>query len=96
MNLSVILAGFGGQGILSAGRFIASAALTEGREVCWFPSYGPEMRGGTANCSVIISDEPIGSPVVSEADVLIAMNSPSLEKFAAHVKPGGLDRKSVV
>ena len=90
MNLSVILAGFGGQGILSAGRFIASAALTEGREVCWFPSYGPEMRGGTANCSVIISDEPIGSPVVSEADVLIAMNSPSLEKFAAHVKPGGL------
>ena len=90
MNLSIILAGFGGQGILSAGRFIAAAALAEGREVCWFPSYGPEMRGGTANCSVIISDQPIGSPFVSEADILIAMNAPSLLKFKDHVRPGGL------
>ena len=89
-DYSIILAGFGGQGILSAGRFIAEAALMEGREVSWFPSYGPEMRGGTANCSVVISDEPIGSPVINEADVLIAMNGPSLERFAGHVRSGGL------
>lgn len=90
IEFSIILAGFGGQGILSAGKFIAEAALMEGREVSWFPSYGPEMRGGTANCSVVISDEPIGSPVINDADVLIAMNGPSLEKFARHVKSGGL------
>ena len=90
IEFSIIVAGFGGQGILSAGRFIAEAALMEGRDVSWFPSYGPEMRGGTANCSVVISDEPIGSPVINEADVLIAMNGPSLEKFESHVKPGGL------
>lgn len=89
-DFSIILAGFGGQGILSAGKIIAESALMEGREVSWFPSYGPEMRGGTANCSVVISDEAIGSPVINEADVLIAMNGPSLEKFARQVKPGGL------
>ncbi len=90
IDFSIILAGFGGQGILSAGKFIATAALFEGREVSWFPSYGPEMRGGTANCSVVVSDEPIGSPVINDADVLIAMNGPSLEKFVKQVKPGGL------
>jgi 2-oxoglutarate ferredoxin oxidoreductase subunit gamma len=90
IDFSIILAGFGGQGILSAGRIVTGAALIEGREVSWFPSYGPEMRGGTANCSVVISDEPIGSPVINDADVLIALNSPSLEKFAPQVKPGGL------
>jgi len=84
------LAGFGGQGILSAGKIVATAGLLEGREVSWFPSYGPEMRGGTANCSVVISDEPIGSPVINDADVLIALNGPSLEKFIRQVKPGGL------
>ncbi len=90
IDFSVILAGFGGQGILSAGKFIATAALFEGREVSWFPSYGPEMRGGTANCSVVISEEPIGSPVINDADVLIAMNGPSLDKFVRQVKPGGV------
>ncbi|MDD2458618.1 MAG: 2-oxoacid:acceptor oxidoreductase family protein, partial [Eubacteriales bacterium] len=90
IDFSVIIAGFGGQGILSGGKFIATAALMENREVSWFPSYGPEMRGGTANCSVVISDEPIGSPVINEADVLIVMNGPSLDRFISHVKPGGL------
>lgn len=90
IDYSVILAGFGGQGILSAGKFIATAALIEGREVSWFPSYGPEMRGGTANCSVVISDEPIGSPVINEADALVALNGPSLDRFANTVKKGGL------
>lgn len=90
MEFSIMLAGFGGQGILSAGRFVATAALMEGREVSWLPSYGPEMRGGTANCSVIISDGPIGSPVLNEADALIALNRPSLEKYEHLVRPGGL------
>lgn len=90
MDYALILAGFGGQGILSAGKFVASAALLEGREVSWLPSYGPEMRGGTANCSVVISDEAIGSPVVNEPDALIALNGPSLDKFAGQVKKGGL------
>ncbi|MDD2533434.1 MAG: 2-oxoacid:acceptor oxidoreductase family protein [Eubacteriales bacterium] len=89
-DVSIVIAGFGGQGILSAGKFIATAALLEGREVSWFPSYGPEMRGGTANCSVVISDLPIGSPVINDADVLIVMNGPSLDRFISHVKPGGL------
>ena len=89
-EFSIILAGFGGQGILSAGKIVATAALLEGREVSWYPSYGPEMRGGTANCSVVISDEEIGSPVINETDVLIALNGPSLDKFASQVKPGGL------
>jgi 2-oxoglutarate ferredoxin oxidoreductase subunit gamma len=90
LDFSVIIAGFGGQGILSGGKFIATAALFENREVSWFPSYGPEMRGGTANCNVVISDSPIGSPVINEADALIAMNGPSLDRFINQVKPGGL------
>jgi 2-oxoglutarate ferredoxin oxidoreductase subunit gamma len=90
IDFSIIIAGFGGQGILSAGRMAAEAALIEGHEVSWFPSYGPEMRGGTANCSVVISDEVIGSPVINDADVLIALNQPSLEKFQKQVKPGGI------
>lgn len=89
-DFSIILAGFGGQGILSAGRIVAQAALSEDREVSWFPSYGPEMRGGTANCGVVISDGPIGSPVINDADVLIALNGPSLDKFCRQVKPDGL------
>ena len=89
IDFSVILAGFGGQGILSAGKMAAEAALYEGKEVSWFPSYGPEMRGGTANCSVVISDEPIGSPVINDADVVICLNQPSMEKFEASLKPGG-------
>lgn len=87
--LNILLAGFGGQGILFAGKLIAYAGLIEGRELSWLPSYGPEMRGGTANCSVCLSDEPIGSPLVLEPDVLVAMNQPSLDKFADAVVPGG-------
>ena len=90
MEFTLILAGFGGQGILSAGKFVATAAMFEGREVSWMPSYGPEMRGGTANCSVVISDEAIGSPVINQADAIVALNGPSLDKFASYVKPGGL------
>ena len=90
IDFSIILAGFGGQGILSAGKMAAEAGLYEGKEVSWFPSYGPEMRGGTANCSVVISDEPIGSPVVNDADVVICLNQPSMEKFEKQLKPGGL------
>jgi 2-oxoglutarate ferredoxin oxidoreductase subunit gamma len=88
-DLNILLAGFGGQGILFAGKLIASAGLIEGRELSWLPSYGPEMRGGTANCSVVLADEPIGSPLVLEPDVLIAMNQPSLDKFMGDVAPGG-------
>lgn len=90
MTTNILLAGFGGQGILFAGKFLAYKALTEGRELSWLPSYGPEMRGGTANCSVILSDEPIGSPIVSEPDVLVAMNLPSLEKYEDSVVSGGM------
>ena len=93
IDFSVIFAGFGGQGILSAGKMAAEAALYEGKEVSWFPSYGPEMRGGTANCSVVISDEPIGSPVVNDADVVICLNQPSMEKFEKQLKPGALMRR---
>ncbi|HOO61517.1 MAG TPA: 2-oxoacid:acceptor oxidoreductase family protein [Bacillota bacterium] len=90
IDFSIVLAGFGGQGVLSAGKMAAEAALIEGKEVSWFPSYGPEMRGGTANCSVVISDAPIGSPVINDADVLIALNQPSLEKFESSLKPNGV------
>lgn len=90
VNHSMILAGFGGQGILFAGKVIAYAGLTDGYEVSWLPSYGPEMRGGTANCSVSISDEPIGSPLIINPNVLIAMNLPSYEKFIDQVVPGGM------
>ncbi|NLL94518.1 MAG: 2-oxoacid:ferredoxin oxidoreductase subunit gamma, partial [Thermoplasmatales archaeon] len=86
----ILLAGFGGQGVLFAGKVIAYAGLMEGKEISWLPSYGPEMRGGTANCSVCISDRPIGSPLVVNPDVLVAMNLPSLEKFEKDVVPGGL------
>lgn len=90
MTQEIILAGFGGQGILFAGKVLAYCALIDGKEISWLPSYGPEMRGGTANCSVCISDEPIGSPVVESPDYLIAMNGPSYRKFIDHVKPGGM------
>ena len=84
-----LFSGFGGQGILFAGKFIAYKGLTEDKQVSWLPSYGPEMRGGTASCSVIVSDEPVGSPIVSAPDVLVALNLPSLDKFEKDVKPGG-------
>ena len=86
----IIFAGFGGQGILTAGKFLAFAAMDKGLNVSWLPSYGPEMRGGTANCSVIISDEEVGSPVISEADVIVVMNKPSLEKFSKSIKKNGM------
>lgn len=88
MTHQILLAGFGGQGILFSGKFLAYDGLIENREVSWLPSYGPEMRGGTCNCSVILSDTPIGSPIVSEPDVLIAMNLPSLDKFENAAVPG--------
>lgn len=86
----IVVAGFGGQGVLFLGEVLARAAMREGREVTWLPAYGPEQRGGTANCTVVISDEPIGSPVVADPSVLIALNRPSLDRFEPHVKPGGL------
>ena len=90
MSERVVLAGFGGQGLLFAGKVMAYAGLIEGREVSWLPSYGPEMRGGTANCSVTISDEPIGSPLVCDPTAVIVMNQPSLEKFEGAVVSGGI------
>lgn len=89
MTYEILLAGFGGQGILFAGKLLAYCALFEGKEISWLPSYGPEMRGGKCNCSVCISDEPIGSPKVMEPDLLLAMNGPSFEAFVPTVKPGG-------
>ena len=89
MMTQYLFAGFGGQGILFAGKFLAYKGLTDGANVSWLPSYGPEMRGGTASCSVIISDDPVGSPIVSNPDVLIAMNLPSLDKYESTVAPGG-------
>ena len=88
--IRILLAGQGGQGVLSAGRFLAESGLHEGKEVSYLPAYGPEMRGGTANCSVIISDEEIASPLCNEPDVLIALNAPSFHKFAPRVKSGGI------
>jgi 2-oxoglutarate ferredoxin oxidoreductase subunit gamma len=90
MEQAVIIAGFGGQGILFAGKVLARAAMSEEREVLWIPSYGPEMRGGTASCTVILGDEPIGSPVVDRADAAVVLNLPSHAKFAPRVAPGGL------
>ncbi|OAT86502.1 2-oxoacid:acceptor oxidoreductase family protein [Desulfotomaculum copahuensis] len=90
MFQAILIAGFGGQGVLSTGQLLAYAGMLEGRHVAWIPSYGPEMRGGTANCGVTIADRPISSPVVSEPTTLIAMNRPSLEKFEPDVQPGGL------
>lgn len=89
MKSKMFFAGSGGQGTLAIGQMIAKAAMDEGKEVTWLPSYGPEMRGGTANCSVIVSDEPIGAPIVLQPDVLIAMNVPSLDKYENEVVPGG-------
>jgi 2-oxoglutarate ferredoxin oxidoreductase subunit gamma len=90
MERSTIIAGFGGQGILFAGKVLAEAALLEGREVLWIPSYGPEMRGGTASCTVIVADELIGSPVVDRADHAIVLNPPSMARYTALVAQGGL------
>lgn len=90
IHQEIIIAGFGGQGILSAGRLLAYAGMLENKSVSWLPSYGPEMRGGTANCHVIISDEPVGSPILNSATALIVMNGPSLEKFESYVVKGGL------
>ncbi len=89
MAEKLIIAGFGGQGVLLMGQLLAKAAMTEGKETAWIPSYGPEMRGGTANCSVTISSEEIYSPIVIKASTVIAMNRPSLEKFENDVLPGG-------
>ncbi|RME54940.1 MAG: 2-oxoacid:ferredoxin oxidoreductase subunit gamma, partial [Caldilineae bacterium] len=90
METSIVIAGFGGQGVLFAGQLLAYAALEADKHVTWIPSYGPEMRGGTANCTVIIADEPIGSPYAPNPDAVIAMNLPSTEKYLPLVRPGGL------
>jgi len=85
----ILIAGFGGQGVLFAGKFLAYKGLVQNKQVSWLPSYGPEMRGGTANCSVVLSDMPVGSPIIDNPDVLVAMNLPSLQKFVDSVVPGG-------
>jgi 2-oxoglutarate ferredoxin oxidoreductase subunit gamma len=90
MLVETIFSGFGGQGVLSMGKLLAYAAMKEGKEVSWMPSYGPEMRGGTANCGVNVSDEAISSPVVTEYDVVVVLNQPSLKKFEPRVKKGGI------
>ena len=90
MLQEMIFAGFGGQGVLSMGSILAYAAMKEGKDVTWYPSYGPEMRGGTANCTVNISDQPISSPVVNEYDLSIVLNLPSLKKFEPKTKKGGI------
>ena len=90
MQKEVMLAGFGGQGIMSMGQFLAYTGLEEGKEVSWLPSYGPEMRGGTAYCYVVVADRPIGSPIIDRPTYIIVMNRPSLDKFAPRVKPGGI------
>ena len=103
MTNEIIISGFGGQGVMAIGKTLCEAGMKEGKNVSWLPSYGPEMRGGTANCSVIVSDDPVASPLVDKADVIVAMNRPSLDKFEEHVKPGGvlvinssiIDRKAV-
>jgi 2-oxoglutarate ferredoxin oxidoreductase subunit gamma len=90
MERSTILAGFGGQGLLFAGTVLARAGMADGREVLWIPAYGPEMRGGTASCTVIVADRPIGSPMVDAADAVIALNPPSMARFESLLAPGGL------
>lgn len=89
MTHEMIIAGFGGQGVMSLGELLTYAGMHEGKEVSWMPSYGPEMRGGAASCGVIVSDEPVGSPVVTEATAVVVMNLPSLDKFEENVLPGG-------
>ncbi len=90
MKVSLICSGFGGQGALTLGKFLAKASMYEGRHVTWLPSYGPEMRGGTANCSVILSDDEVASPVVGVPDVLVAFNQPSIDKFEHTIAKGGV------
>jgi 2-oxoglutarate ferredoxin oxidoreductase subunit gamma len=90
MTEEIIIAGFGGQGVMSMGQLLTYAGMLEGKNVSWLPSYGPEMRGGTANCNVIISDDEVGSPIVTKASAVIALNRPSLDKFEEAVVPGGL------
>jgi 2-oxoglutarate ferredoxin oxidoreductase subunit gamma len=89
MQTEVIISGFGGQGTLYAGQVLAYAAMDEGKQVTWIPSYGPEMRGGTANCTVVISDEEIGSPTVKHPKAVLALNLPSLDKYEDMIAPGG-------
>ena len=89
MTHQILIAGFGGQGVLFAGKFLAYKGMVEDKNISWLPSYGPEMRGGTANCSVVLSDMPVGSPIITAPDVLVAMNLPSLLKFVDTVVPGG-------
>ena len=89
MTKQILIAGFGGQGILFAGKFLAYKGLIEDKQISWLPSYGPEMRGGTASCSIIVSDEPVGSPIISNPDTLVVMNLPSLDKYEDSVLPGG-------
>lgn len=90
MTEEIIIAGFGGQGVLTMGQILCYAGVIENKEVSWMPSYGPEMRGGTANCMVIISDSAVSSPILTKFDTVIALNQPSLDKFESAVKPGGL------
>lgn len=90
MTEEIIIAGFGGQGVLSLGQILCYGGVMENKEVSWMPSYGPEMRGGTANCMVIVSDTKISSPIITKFDTVIALNQPSLDKFEHAVKPGGL------
>lgn len=90
MTEEIIIAGFGGQGVLSMGQILCYGGVMQGMEVSWFPSYGPEMRGGTANCTAIVSDTPISSPVLNTYDTAIVLNQPSMDKFEDSVKPGGL------
>ena len=86
----ILISGFGGQGVLFAGKFLAYKGMLEEKQISWLPSYGPEMRGGTANCSVIISDTPVGSPIVTQPDVLVAMNLPSFDKYENDTVSGGV------
>ena len=90
MLQEIVISGFGGQGVLSMGKILAYSGIMENKEVSWFPAYGPEQRGGTANVTVIISDRPISSPVVNQYDIAIVLNQPSLDKFEERVKPGGV------
>lgn len=90
MTYEIVIAGFGGQGVLSMGKILAYSGLMEDKEVSWMPSYGPEQRGGTSNVTVIVSDDAVSSPVVNDYDIVVALNQPSLDKFAPRVKPGGV------
>ena len=90
MDQQLIVGGFGGQGVLLIGQLIAYSGMLDGKEVSWMPAYGPEMRGGSCNCSVVISDQPVGSPKVEDANVVIAMNRPAMEKFESSLVPGGI------